>query len=130
MSRTLHRSQPASAEQVIALVRERCRPLGTERVALQHAGGRVLRETVCAPEDQPAFDRSAVDGYAVRVDDPGPRFRIVAELRAGEWKPRTLGRGEAVRIATGGALPCDGLQVVMKEDARAAGDSLRAAPDC
>jgi molybdopterin molybdotransferase len=125
MSRSLPRSQPASADEVIALVRERCRPLSTERVSLRNARGRVLREPVCAPEDQPAFDRSSVDGYAVRLDDPGPRFRIVAEVRAGEWKPRALGRGEAVRIATGGALPCDGLQVVMKEQARVAGTSLR-----
>jgi molybdopterin molybdotransferase len=113
-----------SADEVIGLVRELCRPLEAERVALGAAGGRVLREAVCAPEDQPAFDRSSVDGYAVRLDDPGMRFRIVDEIRAGDWKPRRLDVGEAVRVATGGALPDDGLQVLMKEDVRVEGESV------
>jgi molybdopterin molybdotransferase len=115
---------PASASQVLALLRELCGPLETERVALADAAGRVLREGVIAPEDQPLFDRSSVDGYAVRSDDPAVQFRIVDEIRAGDWKPRELRLGEAVRIATGGALPGEGLQVVMKEDTRVEGDRL------
>jgi molybdopterin molybdotransferase len=109
------------AADVLALLAELCRPLETERVPLAAAAGRVLRESVCAPEDQPAFARSAVDGYALRLDDASTAFRIVDEIRAGDWKPRTLQPGEAVGIATGAALPGEGLQVVMKEDASAAG---------
>ncbi|MHB1309413.1 MAG: hypothetical protein ACYC23_20265, partial [Limisphaerales bacterium] len=58
-------STAASPSEVIALVSQLCAPLSTERVRLADAEGRVLREPVCAPEDQPPFDRSAVDGYAV-----------------------------------------------------------------
>jgi molybdopterin synthase catalytic subunit len=113
-----------SAAEVIALLRERCQPLSTERVPLKQATGRVLREPVTAPEDQPAFDRSAVDGYAVRMDDVTTQFRIIDEIRAGDWKCRALQTGEAVRIATGGALPANDLQVVMKEDVRVEGGML------
>lgn len=112
----------ASASEVIKLVRELCRPLEAERVSLANASGRILREPVRATEDQPAFDRSSVDGFAVRMDDTTTRFRIVDEIRAGDWKPRRLQAGEAVRIATGGALPEDGLQVVMREDAEREGE--------
>ena len=112
----------ASASEVIKLVRELCRPLEAERVSLANASGRILREPVRATEDQPAFDRSSVDGFAVRMDDTTTRFRIVDEIRAGDWKPRRLQAGEAVRIATGGALPDDGLQVVMREDAEREGE--------
>ncbi len=112
----------ASASEVLRLVREICRPLEAERVALTHAGGRVLREPICASEDQPPFDRSSVDGFAVRMDDAATRFRVVDEIRAGHWKPRQLQLGEAVRIATGGALPGDSLQVVMREDAQREGE--------
>lgn len=108
-----------TALEVIALVRQLCRPVEAERVCLAQADGRVLREAICAPEDQPPFDRSSVDGYAVRADDPSDRFRVVDEIRAGEWKPRELRRGETVRVATGGAVPCQGLQVLMKEEVRA-----------
>jgi molybdopterin molybdotransferase len=115
-------NRAASASEVLELVREICRPLEAERVSLTNAGGRVLREPICASEDQPPFDRSSVDGFAVRIDDPTTRFRIVDEIRAGDWKLRRLQAGEAVRIATGGALPDDGLQVVMREDAEREGE--------
>lgn len=111
-------------EQVLDLVRSVAQPLEAERVELTAAMGRVAREAVCAPEDQPAFDRSAVDGFAVRVDDPAQEFNIVDRLRAGDWRPRELALGEAVQIATGGALPGRGLQVVMKEGVRVAGDHV------
>jgi molybdopterin molybdotransferase len=107
-----------SAAEVIRLVQERCSPLEGEPAPLSDALGRVLRQAVIAPEPQPAFDRSGVDGYAVRVDDQRSRFQVVDEIRAGEWKPRALRIGEAVRIATGGAMPSHGLQVIMKEDVR------------
>lgn len=115
----------ASADEVIALLRTICRPLEAERVALSQGLGCVLREPVCAPGDQPPFDRSSMDGYAVRLDDPATQFRIVDEIRAGDWRPRPLQPGEAVRIATGGALPCDGLQVVMKEHVEVEGAIVR-----
>ena len=121
---TARPTSPHSAAEVLALLRALCRPLDTERVALAEAAGRVLREAVWAAEDQPPFDRSSVDGYAVRCDDPATQFRIVGEIRAGDWKPRGLQIGEAVRIATGAALPCDDLKVVMKEDARTEGGTL------
>ena len=46
-----------------------CQPLPAVRVPLAEAFGRVLRETVCAPEDLPPFDRSTRDGYAIWQDD-------------------------------------------------------------
>ena len=89
------------------------------------AVGRVLRESVRAPEDQPAFDRSSMDGYAVRRDETAAAFRIVDEIRAGDWKPRELQPGEAVRISTGGALPGKDLKVIMREDAEVRDGVLR-----
>lgn len=114
-----------SADALLAQVRSVCQPLEAERVELALTMGRVLREDVCAAEDQPAFDRSAVDGFAVRVDDPAREFQIVDRLRAGDWRPRELALGEAVQMATGGALPGGGLQVVMKEDVRVTADRVQ-----
>ncbi|HSI07425.1 MAG TPA: hypothetical protein VK985_02455, partial [Rariglobus sp.] len=45
-------------------------PLPSERIPLASAQGRILRETILAPEDQPPFDRSAIDGYLVHTDQP------------------------------------------------------------
>ena len=114
----------ASADAVIALLNGITRPLATERVPLDAAAGRVLREPISAPEDQPPFDRSAVDGFVVRLDDASSEFQIVDEIRAGDWKPRQLQRGETVHISTGGALPGEQLQVVMKEDVQVSGEKI------
>jgi molybdopterin molybdotransferase len=111
--------QPASGvEEVLRMVLETTNPLPPERAPLALSLHRVLAEDVLAPEDQPPFDRSAVDGFAVRLDDASSVFEVVDFIRAGEWKPRSLGPGQAVQIATGGALPCADLRVIMKEDAR------------
>jgi molybdopterin molybdotransferase len=114
----------ASPIEVLALTRRLCLPLDVIGVSLAEAEGRVLRAPVRASEDQPPFDRSSVDGFAVRQADRTTTFRIVDEIRAGDWKPRALQAGEAVRIATGGAMPGEGLRVVMKEDAQVEADQL------
>ncbi len=114
-----------SVAEVRALIRAHATPLPPEPIPLAAAAGRVLRETIVAPEDQPPFTRSAVDGYAVRLDDRSEWFRIVDTLRAGDWRPRALATGEAVRIATGAALPSGGLQVLMKEDVELLGENVR-----
>ncbi len=115
---------PASAADVLERVRALCPPLEVERIPLAEAVGRVLREAIRASEDQPPFDRAAVDGFAIRADDPAREFQIVDRLRAGDWRPRELASGEAVQIATGAALPGNGLLVVRKEDTREAGSRV------
>lgn len=116
--------RPSTVDETIATIRAQCEPLHVERVDLKQALGRTLRELVLTDADQPRFDRSSMDGYAVRLDDRGEAFRVVDQIRAGDWKLRDLKPGEAVQIATGGALPCEGLQVVMKEDVRVEGDQI------
>jgi molybdopterin molybdotransferase len=115
----------SAVEGVLTQVLSLVQPLEAERVELASALRRVLRESVAASEDQPGFDRSAVDGFAIRVEDPAQEFRIVDRLRAGDWRPRELALGEAVQIATGGALPGSRLHVVMKENVRVTGDCVQ-----
>lgn len=95
------------------------------RMNLAEADGRVLREPVMSPQDQPAFDRSAVDGFVVLAADKSGSFRVVDEIQAGQWKQRKLGQGEAMKIATGAAVPCEGCEVVMLEDADEDGKAVR-----
>ncbi|MCS7089464.1 MAG: molybdopterin molybdotransferase MoeA [Verrucomicrobiota bacterium] len=105
----------ASIDEACRCIAGLCSPLEAEPVPLTQASGRCLRDSVVAPEDLPPFDRSAMDGYAFRHDDPSIRFVVVDRLRAGDWRPRALRIGEAVAIATGAALPSAGLQVIPRE---------------
>jgi molybdopterin molybdotransferase len=86
--------------------------------ALHH----VLAEPVFANENVPGFDRSTVDGYAVRARDTFgasetmPGFLTVAgEVKMGEEAGQPLGNGEAIYVPTGGMLPKGADSVVMIE---------------
>lgn len=97
-------------------------PLPAERIPLDRALGRVLREPVVAPEDQPPFDRSAIDGYLVRADETAVVVAIAARASPGSPAPALPAPGTAVRILTGGALPTDNAALVMQEDTEPVGD--------
>jgi len=97
-----------SVAEAIQIVRQQTRTLRTERVELAQALGRVLAEDVIADTDLPPFDRSQMDGYAVRADDvrTAPvRLRIVGESAAGKGWRQQLEEGQAVRIMTGAPVP-------------------------
>ena len=95
----------------------------TEVVAVDRSDGRVLAEDVVAPMDQPPFDRSAMDGYAVRAADVAGASRVApkvlrligraytAEPFAGRLEP-----DDCVEIATGAPVPEGADAVVMVED--------------
>ena len=94
-----------SIEEAQALVLERVRPLGSERVTLAEATGRVLAEPARAAVDLPPFPSSAMDGFAVRAADTPGRLPVVAHVAAGRVAPRPLQPGEAMGMATGGSVP-------------------------
>ena len=115
-----HNFPMTSVVEAQRLIRGQVGPLSGETVSRAEAQGRVLREAVAAVEDMPAFDRSAMDGYAVRADDAATDFELVGEIRAGEAIDRELKPGQAIRILTGARLPGAGLaapelKVVMQE---------------
>lgn len=101
-----------------------------ELVALDQSAGRILAEDILADRDSPAFDYSAMDGYAVCAADlavptgsgeagSGVTLSVVAESRIGERPPALLhgsGRPAAVRIATGAPIPPGADSVVRRED--------------
>ena len=92
-------------EEALRLVLERVRPLPAERVALSEAAGRVLAEPGVAAVDLPPFDSSAMDGFAVRAADTPGELPVALRIAAGRPSPRPLVAGEAMGIATGGAVP-------------------------
>jgi molybdopterin molybdotransferase len=97
-------------------------PLLSIDLPLAEARGRVLREDVLAPEDLPAFDRSAMDGYAVQAGDTSPKFRVIAELQAGQTSEVEIRPGECARIFTGAQIPPGATQVIMQEETERDGE--------
>ena len=116
---------PNSLDDALSKISSRCTPLPAVHVPLQESFGRILRETVYAPNDFPDADRSTRDGYAILEKDTSEMYQIIDTLNAADWKPRQLKMGEAVRIATGASLPGEGLRVVMQENVERNGDKIR-----
>ena len=95
---------------------------GVERIPVVEAAGRVVAERLVVPGDLPEFHRAHMDGYAVRARDTfGASSSVPAYLKLsgavemGKAPESPLGRGCAMRIATGGMLPEDADAVVMIE---------------
>ncbi len=82
--------------------------LQNERVQISNVVGRILAEDIFADMDLPPFDRSQMDGFAVRtedVKDAPAKLKIVGESAAGKGWHNKLNAGEAVRIMTGASVP-------------------------
>jgi len=102
-------ASPAEAEETIASLD--LSP-GPTFVPLAEARGRVLVERIDADIDVPGFDRSNLDGYALRAretfeaDEASPaELRVVDTVHAGEAPEVEVGNGEAVQISTGAVMP-------------------------
>ncbi|MGB2875878.1 MAG: gephyrin-like molybdotransferase Glp [Gaiellaceae bacterium] len=103
-------------EEAQRLILERVRPLGSERVPIERASGRILAEAARAAVDLPPFPSSAMDGFALRSADTPGELPVVARIAAGVPAPRELRSGEAMAIATGGVVPEGADAVIPFED--------------
>jgi molybdopterin molybdotransferase len=116
-------------ERARALIRDYLEPVTTvERIHIRQALGRTLAADITSPIDVPGHDNSAMDGWAVRYADLAPDGETslvrVGESFAGRPHAGSVGRGEAVRIFTGGVMPAGADTVVMQERAQERGDRV------
>ena len=95
------------------------RLLPPENIQLAQALGRVLAKPLSAKRDQPPFNASAMDGYAVRSEDVAAERRIIGISAAGHAFKGKLKPGEAVRIFTGALVPATADTVVIQENVQA-----------
>jgi len=96
--------------------------LASEEIPLTDALGRVLAEDVSTDADLPPFDRSAMDGYAVRASDVARApvvLEVAGQVRAGQWPDHPLPPGQAVQVMTGAPVPLGATAVQPVEKTRA-----------
>lgn len=99
-------------------VLEQAQPLPPKRLPLAETLGRVLAEPVLCDLDSPPYDKSIVDGYAVRLadlQDGCGELAILEEVTAGAVPQRALSAGTATRLMTGAPIPRGADAVVMIE---------------
>jgi len=115
-----------TVEEALEAILSRIAVLGSERVDVVGALGRVLAEPVVSRREIPPWSNSSMDGYAVRAEDTGrgTALAVVGRVEAGILPARGVGRGEAMRIFTGAPLPEGADTVVPQEDVDAGDDRI------
>ena len=116
-----------SFDEATAIIASAARPIGTERVAVSEAAGRVLAAAVIAAIDSPRADVSAMDGYAVRASDLGEdplSLRVAGESFPGSGWSGRVAPGQCVRIFTGAPLPQGADRILIQERVRRDGDAV------
>lgn len=111
--------------EALRIVLSQCRPLPPEMLPLNAASlGVVLAEDVASDLDSPPFDKSLMDGYAVRgsdLSDGRAVLPVAAEVTAGQVPP-ALPPGQAIRIMTGAPIPAGADCVIRIEQTRLRAD--------
>ena len=115
-----------SEEDARTRILEKIIPLPERIVPLATALGCFSARNVTARLPLPAFDNSAMDGYAVVASSckTGNQLRVIGEQAAGRDKHLRVAPGEAVRIFTGAPMPAGADAIVMQEDVTRAGEEI------
>jgi len=112
---------------------EATKTLGLEKVSLLDAFGRVLGEDIIAARDNPPWDNSAMDGFAVRWEDIKQEhaitkpvaLKVIEDVPAGTVATKTVGPGQAIRIMTGAPIPKGADTVVKVEETEPSKDTVK-----
>ena len=101
----MSQSQMHTFDDALGIVMAQARLLGSERVDLGDAQGRILAEDVVSDIDMPPFDKSAMDGYACRREDLAGDLSVLETIAAGTVPQHRVGVGECSKIMTGAIVP-------------------------
>lgn len=120
-----------SLDDALKLIDENQLVMGTEIIPIGEAHKRVLAEDIISYHNSPPFDKSAMDGFALKGENTfgasqsAPKtLKIVDAIGAGDFCDKTINEGEAIVIATGAPIPDGADAVLMKEYTTTDGDEL------
>ena len=111
-------------EEARARILSHVKPLAPDNVPLALALGRVLAKPLSAKRDQPPFNASAMDGYALRSEDNATELTVIGTSAAGHGFKGKLKSGQAIRIFTGAPVPASADAVVIQENTTASGKAV------
>ncbi len=114
-----------SVAQATEIVFRHATPLPPQICKLSESVNLVLAEDIASDLDMPPFDKSQMDGFAVRSADliAGSNWAVIEEVMAGQMPRRVVGTRQATRLMTGAPIPEGADTVIPVERSRAAGDA-------
>ena len=113
-----------SVSQALSIVKKLKYNIGTEYISSDKALGRITSENILSKTDNPPFNMSAMDGYAVCNKTKNNTYKVVDEIFAGKISNRKILKNEAVRVYTGSKLPLGTTTVIIQENTKKLSDNL------
>ncbi|NLJ07073.1 MAG: molybdopterin molybdotransferase MoeA [Sphingobacteriales bacterium] len=110
-------------EKAIKIVLESISVKDPEEINLMEALHRIIAEDVFSDLDMPAFDRSAMDGYACKMKDIHRELKVIEVIAAGQFPQKVIHDGECSQIMTGAPIPEGADCVLMVEDIEKTGEN-------
>lgn len=123
--------EKVSLEEAQERILQGLEPSGESTVMLDTALHRIISRNIHAQENIPPFDRSPLDGYALRARDTAkasPRspvcLQIIDEIRTGQVSARMIQEGTAIGVMTGSSVPAGADTVIKYEETSREGEAL------
>ncbi|MGL5243777.1 MAG: molybdopterin molybdotransferase MoeA [Sarcina sp.] len=120
-----------SLEEAERILKENIKSLGEEEVHISKGINRVLSEDVVSTMDNPPFNKSPYDGYALNSADTikasslsKVKLKVIEDIYAGDWPTKEVTSGCVARIMTGAPIPFGADSVIMQEKVKVEGDSI------
>lgn len=113
-----------NVEEALHLIYSTAFACSTEIAPIENAINRVLAQTIIATHSHPAFDNSAMDGYAIRTCDAGKSLPQSCVIFAGDVNDVRLTEDQCIRIMTGAKIPQGCEAIVPIEDVTIDGDNV------
>tara|TARA_B100001540_G_scaffold190977_1_gene168332 strand:+ start:197 stop:1402 length:1206 start_codon:yes stop_codon:yes gene_type:complete len=116
-----------SLNEAISLCQKTSIDVGTETIPISQSINRIVSSDIKAKVNDPGFDNSAMDGFAVVHSDttsPPSQLSIIGASMAGSTESRTLSSGQAIRIMTGAPIPQGADSIIPIEDCTVTGDKV------
>ncbi|MBD3810041.1 MAG: molybdopterin molybdotransferase MoeA [Sulfuricurvum sp.] len=113
-----------SVEEALELIYKLSQPTQTEIIPIENAVHRVIAQKITARYSLPSFDNSAMDGYAVRVEDAGKTLKQSCTVFAGDGHDIRLIEDQCIRIMTGAKIPQGCEAIVPIEEVQFDGENV------
>ena len=105
-----------TTQEALNIILNKSKNIGIEQIDLSFSLDRVLAENIHSDVNVPAFNRSAMDGFAINSKDTSSKFQVIEDVPAGKIPQKKIKFGQCARIMTGAMLPKGADKVVKVED--------------
>ena len=114
-----------TVQQAVSIIKSSVKQVKTEYIDVLNANGRILASVIKAFNDNPPFDMSSMDGYAIKVRKKTftNKFTVTNEVFAGDNIKADISFSEAVRVFTGSRVPNGTSRVIVQEDCKEVNNS-------